>query len=78
MSQTALRGATDLRIPSQAAPDHEHRVFDLTAERAGWKYVGFEVVRLLGGEPLARDTGEREACFVWLGGTSSVIAGQKR
>jgi len=78
VSQTALRGATDLRIPSQAAPDHEHRVFDLTAERAGWKYVGFEVVRLLGGEPLARDTGEREACFIWLGGTSSVIAGQKR
>ena len=67
-----------LLIPSEHEPDHEHRVLDLPPERAGWKYVGFEVVRLRAGEPLARDTGDREACLVWLGGSAAVIAGQKR
>ncbi|HUQ42622.1 MAG TPA: 5-deoxy-glucuronate isomerase [Candidatus Limnocylindrales bacterium] len=69
---------TELRIPSETEPDHEHRVLDVTAERAGWKYVGFEVVRLKYGEPLARDTGRREACLVWLAGTSSVLVGTER
>ena len=67
-----------LRIASDAEPDHERRVLDVSAERAGWRYVGFEVVRLAAGEPLARDTGEREACFVWLSGTAQVLAGTKK
>ncbi len=75
MSQIATR---ELRITSDRTPDHERRVLDITAERAAWKYVGFEVVRLSGGEPLARDTGDREACLVWLSGQASVIAGQQR
>jgi 5-deoxy-glucuronate isomerase len=66
---------TRLRFTSRPVPDHEHRVLDFPAERAGWTYVGFEVVRLSAGEPLARDTGAREACFVWLSGTSDVIVG---
>jgi 5-deoxy-glucuronate isomerase len=78
VSQLAVRGKTDLRIASETTPDHEHRVLEVSPERAAWKYVGFEVVRLAGSEPLARDTRDREACFVWLGGTASVIAGQKR
>jgi len=69
---------TDLRIRSDPAPDHEHRVLDLTPARAGWRYVGFEVVKLKTGEPLARDTGAREACFVWLSGTSDVVVGALR
>jgi len=69
---------TALRIASAAEPDHERRVLDVTAERAGWRYVGFEVVRLAAGEPLARDTGQREACFVWLSGTAQVLAGTKK
>jgi 5-deoxy-glucuronate isomerase len=69
---------TGLRIPSEPKPDHEHRLLDVTPERAGWKFVGFEVVKLARQEPLARDTGDREACFVWLGGTGAVIAGQER
>jgi len=69
---------SELLIASERDPDHERRVLDLPRERAGWKYVGFEVVRLAAGEPLARDTSDREACLVWLSGTSSVIAGQKR
>ena len=69
---------TDLRIPSEAAPDHEQRLLDVSAERAGWRYVGFEVVRLAAGAPLARDTGQREACFVWLAGSSAVLCGTER
>ena len=69
---------TKLRVPSAAEADHEHRVLDLTAERAGWRYVGFEVVRLRAGEPLARDTGQREACLVFLSGMASALVGTKR
>jgi 5-deoxy-glucuronate isomerase len=69
---------SDLRIASESAPDHEHRLLDVPVERAGWKYVGFEVVKLKSGEPLARDTRQQEACFVWLGGTSTVLAGKTR
>jgi 5-deoxy-glucuronate isomerase len=69
---------TDLRIASEREPDHEQRLLDVPAERAGWMYVGFEVVRLAAGAPLARDTGDREACFVWLGGTSAVLCGGER
>jgi len=69
---------TDLRIPSEAALDHEQRLLDVTAERAGWRYVGFEVVRLAAGAPLARDTGDREACFVWLAGSCAVLCGDER
>lgn len=59
-------------------PDDMRRLIDLPAERAGWRYVGFEVVRLAAGQPLARDTGPREACLVWLAGTSAVVAGAVR
>jgi len=69
---------TRLRFTSRPEPDHEHRVLDFPAERAGWKYVGFEVVRLKAGEPFARDTGAREACFVWLSGSSQVLVGTLR
>ena len=68
----------NLRIPSERDPDHERRVLDVSADRAGWKYVGFEVVRLAAGEPLARDTRDREACFVWLSGTAQALVGTKR
>ncbi len=69
---------TDLRIASASVADHEQRLLDVPVERAGWQYVGFEVVRLAAGAPLARDTGQREACFVWLGGTSAVLCGRER
>ena len=69
---------TKLLVRSAAEVDHEHRVLELTVDRAGWKYVGFEVVRLRSGEPLARDTGQREACLVWLSGTASALVGTKR
>jgi len=66
------------RIASARQPDREGRVLDVSAERAGWRYVGFEVVRLAAGQSITRDTGAREACLVWLSGTASVAAGTRR
>ena len=69
--------ASRLRIPS-APPDASHRVHSLTPKRAGWQYVGFEVVRLEAGETFARETREREACLVWLAGASTLSVGKER
>jgi 5-deoxy-glucuronate isomerase len=68
----------NLRIPSAATPDSTRRLLNLTRERARWTYVGFEVVRLAAGDAVARDTRDREACLVWLSGTSAVsVAGER-
>jgi 5-deoxy-glucuronate isomerase len=67
-----------LRIPSAERPDGQGRLLDVTRERAGWRYVGFEVVRLAPGATAQRDTADREACLVWLSGTADVTAGAER
>ena len=67
----------NLRIASARQPDSTRRLLHLTRERARWKYVGFEVVRLAAGQSLARDTRDREACLVWLSGMSTVSAGEE-
>ena len=67
----------NLRIASAARPDATRRVLNLTRERARWKYVGFEVVRLAAGQSVERDTRDREACLVWLSGMSTVSAGEE-
>ena len=69
---------SDLLVPSNHQPDHEQRLLYVSAERAKWQYVSFEVVRLAAVAPLARDTGQREACLVWLAGTSAVLCGAER
>ncbi|HVH62027.1 MAG TPA: 5-deoxy-glucuronate isomerase [Candidatus Dormibacteraeota bacterium] len=40
----------------------------ITPESADWKYVGFQVVRLVKGDDFVGRTGEREVCAVILGG----------
>ncbi len=50
----------------------------VTPERAGWRYVGFEAVRLRAGERLSRREDARELCLVWLGGCCAVRAGDER
>ncbi len=57
-----------LLVRGTAAPDHEGRLIQVTPQSAGWRYVGFEACRLSPGRILERDTGEREACLVVLGG----------
>jgi len=67
-----------LRIASAPEPDASRRLLSLTPKRAHWNYVGFEVVRLAPRDVVARDTKDREACLVWLSGTSTFIAGEER
>ncbi len=67
-----------LRIPSAAAADATRRVLSVTRERARWRYVGFEVIRLAAGDGVTRDTRDREACLVWLSGASAVSAAGER
>ena len=67
-----------LRIASHARPDATRRVLNVTRERAKWRYVGFEVVRLAAGQSIERDTRDREACLVWLSGRASVSAAGER
>jgi len=66
-----------LRTPS-TAPDASRRVLNLTPQRAGWRYVGFEVVRLAPGEAVARETRDREACLVGLSGAAALSIGRER
>jgi len=47
----------------------------VTPESAGWRYVGFEVLRLAPGEIYAGDTGAREMCLVVVAGRISVASG---
>src|SRR3954469_3466303 len=46
-------------------------IVSITPERAGWKYVGFEALRLADGAEVTRETGDRELCV-------GVIAGPPR
>ena len=65
-----------LRVrPHAPAPDGT--VLDITPESAGWRYVGFRVVKLSPGEVYCHREERREACLVVLTGTVSVIAGER-
>jgi len=57
------------------APDDDGTLLDITPESAGWKYVGFRVVRLAAGARYNHVEDGREACLVILTGTVSVDAG---
>jgi 5-deoxy-glucuronate isomerase len=54
------------------------RVTRVTPQSAGWTYVGFELHRLRPGESFSAETGDREACLVWVTGKGSATAGGER
>lgn len=58
---------SDLLVPPGTA---------ITPESAGWRYVGFEVLRLAPGEAAERDTGDRECCLVVVEGRADVRSEQ--
>lgn len=63
---------TDLLV----RPKGNHgRVTHVTPESAGWKYVGFDLLRLRAGESAGSETGDREVCLVWISGKGSASAG---
>jgi 5-deoxy-glucuronate isomerase len=57
------------------APDSEGRVLAITPESAGWKYVGFEVRRLIAGQEVALTSVAKEMCVLVLTGTADVQVG---
>ncbi|MCL6600912.1 MAG: 5-deoxy-glucuronate isomerase [Alicyclobacillus macrosporangiidus] len=53
-------------------------VVQVTPERAGWIYIGFEVYRLRPGDTLDVDGSGREVCAIVLEGVCDVRAGDER
>ena len=53
------------------------KVHDITAQSAGWRYVGFGLHRLRAGESVAEATGDREVILVMVEGKAQITgAGQ--
>jgi 5-deoxy-glucuronate isomerase len=55
-----------------SAPRTDGTILTVTPESAGWRYVGFEVVKLADGTIARRATGEQEICIVIVAGTATV------
>jgi 5-deoxy-glucuronate isomerase len=53
-------------------------VLNVTPDSAGWKHVGFRVVRLSDGQTFEGGDAGREACLVIVAGTADVVAGELR
>ncbi len=63
---------SELIVKPNGTPDAEGNLLRITPESAGWEYVGFETYALAPGQSLNRQTLEREACIVLLGGKADV------
>ena len=63
---------TSLLVRGAAAPGDDGLLLEVTPETAGWRYVGFEVLRLAGGSHVERRTEGREVCAVLLSGRADV------
>jgi 5-deoxy-glucuronate isomerase len=59
------------------APDASGTVLEITPASAGWRHVGFRVVRLAAGDSFAGGEVGREACLVLVAGTARVRAGDE-
>jgi 5-deoxy-glucuronate isomerase len=63
---------SDLLVRPETTPDPDGTVLRVTPDSAGWRYVGFEVLRLRDGVVAQRDTADRELCVVVIAGTADV------
>ena len=59
------------------APDADGTVLEVTPASAGWKHVGFRVVRLQAGGRHAGHFADRETCLVLVAGTADISAGHQ-
>jgi 5-deoxy-glucuronate isomerase len=64
----------NLRVRPHAA-DVDGTVLEVTPASAGWKHVGFRVVKLAGGQRFAGGEAEREACLVIVAGMADIDVG---
>ena len=65
----------DLIVKSKNEADEGGSVVKVTPESAGWEYVGFEVLKLAGGESTERRAEGEEVCLVPISGACSVSSG---
>jgi 5-deoxy-glucuronate isomerase len=71
-----MRGTTmSTLLVKPGPPDADGRVLAVTPESAGWRYVGFEVFRLVPGVGVGRHVSDRETCIVILSGHVHLGAG---
>lgn len=63
---------SSLIVKPEQTPDRDGVVLTVTPESAGWKHVGFQVVRLSEGQSLRKETGDNEVCLVLLSGKADV------
>ena len=56
------------------APDASGTVLEVTPASAGWRHVGFKVVKLAAGEPHEGHDAGRETCLVLVAGTADIVA----
>jgi 5-deoxy-glucuronate isomerase len=61
-----------LIVRPESSPNFEGTVLTVTPQSAGWEYVGFEVIKLVEGQSLKRETGDQEVCLVLLSGKADV------
>ena len=59
------------------APDAAGCVTDITPASAGWRYVGFRVIKLAAGQRYEACETAREACLVILSGNASITAAEQ-
>jgi 5-deoxy-glucuronate isomerase len=57
---------------SPGTPDADGVILEITPESAGWRHVGFKVVRLAPGQSYSGGDAGREACLVILTGTAGI------
>ena len=55
-------------------PNRAGSLVAVTPASAGWRYVGFEVLRLQPGAPVERETAERECCVVVVEGDCALVS----
>lgn len=59
-------------------PARDGTMISVTPQRANWRYVGFEAVRLYPNASRSWTFADREACLVLLGGPCQLRAGEQR
>src|SRR5690606_10074089 len=57
------------------APDGTGTVLEVTPASAGWRHVGFRLLRLRDGQAFAGGEADRETCLVLVSGGADVVAG---
>ena len=66
---------TALLVRSAVGLAGDGLMLEVSPESAGWRYVGFEVLRLAAGHRVERHTERREVCAVLLSGRADVTFG---